>query len=442
MPGLSSMSTGTTDLSSHRRGRVRGSLGRVSVVALLLLASLGLAACSDDTPPPTYSGESNPDVAKLLQRTLNQRAAALVDEDVARFRRTLDRTDSGLLDDQQTYFDNVAQLPIEKLRLRLVRGSLNPVEGSEDYWAEIVVALQLRGYDAAPVRTRDRFLFTPSRDGKRMVISSTTDYDWEAEHPANVLPWDLGSIHVEESAGVLGIFDDSTRSHAEAVIDAASMGRYDVRAAIGAADAPDDTGVIVYALQDPTFLRGVAGQTIGDPDRADGLTIAMPTDASRRNSDVASYRIFLNPRVLGESDGVLGRLVRHELTHASLGARGRGAPLWLTEGIAEYVSVQPMPESRRRLPADALAVGEAATDLPGQAEFSGSEAEAWYAVSWWVCEYIARAYGQPVLLDLLDQLDDGADQAEVLSDALGISSAELTQRGVALMSTTYSGRGD
>ncbi|MDN5745013.1 MAG: hypothetical protein L0H31_07820 [Nocardioidaceae bacterium] len=411
------------------------------LVALLLAVSLALVGCSRDSPAPTYSGgESNPSVAKLLQRTLNQRAVALSKDNVAGFRRTLDRSDSGLIDDEQTYFDNLTQLPIESFRLRLVRNSLQPVEGSEDYWAELVVALQLRGYDDAPVRTRDRFLFTPSSNGKRMLISSTSDYRWEGEHPANVLPWDRGTIHVDESAGVLGIFDDSTWPHAEAVIDAASLGRYDVRTAMGVAGTPDETGVVVYALQDPTFVRGVASQTIGDPDRADGLTIAMPVDATKDNSPIASYRIFLNPRILTESDAVLARLVRHELTHAVLGPRGRRAPLWLTEGLAEFVSVLPMPASERRLPADALEVGRSATGLPGEAEFSGSDAKAWYAVSWWVCEYIARAYGQPVLLDLLDEFDEGTDQSQVLSEALGISAAELTQRGVALMATTYNGR--
>ncbi|MFC7503340.1 hypothetical protein ACFQRR_14855, partial [Nocardioides sp. GCM10030258] len=102
------------------------------------------------------------------------------------------------------------------------------------------------------------------------------------------------------------------------------------------------------------------------------------------------------------------RLVRHELTHALLGARGRGAPLWINEGLAEYVSVRPLPPAKRRLPASALSVGASATDLPGEAEFAGPDAEGWYAVSWWVCEYVASAYGEDVLLLLLDRLQHGA----------------------------------
>lgn len=417
--------------------RVRGTL-----VALACAALLPLAACSDDPPPPTYSGGGYDDVATLMQRTLAQRAAALATGDLTRFRRTLDRTDAGLLDSEQTYFDNLAQLPVGRLRIRVVEDTIMPIEGTDldgqtEYWAEVVVALRLDGYDAAPVQTRDRYRFVPTADGSRLLVGSTTDYGWEEQHPGNAQPWDLGVIHVEEAPGVLGIFDGWTDDDAAEVLDAASSGRSEVRAVVGSDD--EVSGVVVYSLQDPTFLDGLAGQTVGDPDRADGLTIAVPVDSRAPAKGVASYRIFVNPRVLDEPEAVVGRLVRHELTHAVLGARGRGAPLWLNEGIAEYVSVRPLAPGQRRLPARALDIAETVTDLPGEAEFAGSDAEAWYAVSWWVCEYVASTYGEEVLLALLDRLAGGADQGKVLQGVLGLSGAQLAQRGVALMTTSYGG---
>ncbi|MFC5731286.1 MULTISPECIES: hypothetical protein [Nocardioides] len=410
---------------------------RFLLLPVVLLALLPLAACSDDAPPPSSSGGAFDDVAQLMQRTLNVRAAALRQRDEARFRRTLDRSDAALVEQQVTYFHNISQLPVGVLRLRLDADTVTPEDGTGDYWAEVVVVLRLDGYDAAAVRTLDRYRFTPSKNGARMVIASTTDHAWEADRPGNAQPWDLGRVHVEQAVGVLGIFDDATADHAEAVVEAASNGQYDVRAVVGADDSPSSSGVVVYSLADPAFLRGLAGRTVGDPDRADGLTIAVPVDASDLSKGVASYRMFLNPRVLDVEPGVLGRLVRHELTHATLGKRGHGAPLWLSEGIAEYVSVRQMPPGRRRLPASALSVGGAAEDLPGEEEFSGAQAEAWYAVSWWVCEYVASTYGEQMLFELLDRLADGADQDDVLPEVLGITPAQLTQRGVALMTTTY-----
>ncbi|NGZ99919.1 hypothetical protein G5V59_05695 [Nocardioides sp. W3-2-3] len=84
---------------------------RKALVALLLATTLPLAACSDDPPPPASTGGAYDDVAALMQRTLSQRAAALARHDRVLFRRTLDRSDAGLLDSQQTYFDNLAQAP-------------------------------------------------------------------------------------------------------------------------------------------------------------------------------------------------------------------------------------------------------------------------------------------------------------------------------------------
>ncbi|MDQ6526523.1 hypothetical protein RB608_23080 [Nocardioides sp. LHD-245] len=410
-----------------------------TLVPALALLLLPLTACSDDPPPPTSSDTGYDAVSVLMQRALDKRARGLRTRDVARFRRSLDAADHGLVAEQQTYFDNLAQLPVGELRYEVAADTITPVEGSEDYWVEVVLVLGLDGYDAAPARTRDRFLFTPSPGGGRLVITSTTDHAWETAHPGNAQPWDLGPVRVEQSVGVLGIFDDTTVRHAGAVLDAAGNGRYDVRSVLGSTGDGVTTGVVVYALRDPAFLRGLADQTVGDPDRADGLTIAVPVDGTDARKGVASYRIFLNPRVLDQQAGVLGRLVRHELTHATLGARGHGAPLWLSEGIAEYVSVRPMAPTRRRLPARALDIAATATALPGAAEFGGGDAEGWYAVSWWVCEYIAGTYGAPVLLLLLDRLADGADQAQVVPDVLGVTPAQLAQRGVGLMERTYSG---
>jgi hypothetical protein len=411
---------------------------RQALVGALTAALLPLAACSDDPPPPTYSGNQYDDVATLMQRALSLRASGLRRHDVGRFRRSLDRSDGALVRDQQVYFDNIAQLPVGVLRIKVDPETIRPVAGSDDYWSEVTVALRLDGYDAVPVRTRDRFRFTPSADGRRLVVSSTTDVEWETGHPGNTQPWDLGPIEARQRSGVLGIFDADTDRYADRVLSAASTGRYEVRGVVGGAASVDE-GVVVYSLRDPAFLRGLADRTVGDPDRADGLTIAVPADVREPSRGDASYRVYVNPRVLDQPSSVLGRLVRHELTHATLGDRARGIPLWLNEGIAEYVSVRPMAPDRRRLPASALSVAASAHDLPGEAQFAGPDAEAWYAVSWWVCEYVASVYGEQMLFLLMDRLRDGADEKAVIPDVLGITTAQLTQRGVALMTTTYGG---
>ena len=186
------------------------------------------------------------------------------------------------------------------------------------------------------------------------------------------------------------------------------------------------------------FLESLDGLPVSDPDRLDGVTVPVPRNTNDTDGLVASYRVVLSPDVLDESAVVLDRLVRHELTHVALGDHARGVPLWLAEGLAEYVSVRPVAPAERRLQTDALdLVAAGVSDVPSDGEFSGPDVEGWYAVSWWVCEYIAATYGEPALWTLLDALTDRRDQQMVLYDQLGITTAELVRAGIRLLRRTY-----
>ncbi len=69
--------------------------------------------------------------------------------------------------------------------------------------------------------------------------------------------------------------------------------------------------------------------------------------------------------------------------------------------------MRPIAPAERRLQTDALNLAAAGvTDVPSRQEFAGEHAEGWYAVSWWVCEYIAATYGEAALWTLLDGLAD------------------------------------
>ena len=158
--------------------------------------------------------------------------------------------------------------------------------------------------------------------------------------------------------------------------------------------------MVVYVLADQAFVESLDGLPVTDPDRLDGVDRSGAPRRPRPGGPVSSYRIVLSPHVLDESDEVLDRLVRHELTHVALGDHARGVPLWLAEGLAEYVSVRPVAPAERRLQTDALNLAAAGVaDVPSDSEFGGAHAEGWYAVSWWVCEYIAATYGEACAVD-------------------------------------------
>lgn len=411
--------------------RVAGRRWTAALASVLLVPAL--AACSED--PPTPSSDPDDAVVEAIQRTLRQRARAIVAADPVRFRRTVVQDDAETAAEQHRYFDNLVQLPLQRLRYDVDADSVR--RDGDGYWAEVVIRIRLAGYDAAPVLTRDRWRFTPSADGTRYLVASTTDPDWERESSSQPQPWDLADIEVREGPGVLGVFDSGTIADAEAVIDSVSQNRYAVRSVLPAG-YDDPGGVVVYVLSGSAFLDSIDELPVSDPERLGGATVPVPRDAGRAAGPVASYRIVLNPDVLDEDDQVLDRLVRHELTHVAVGNRARGVPLWFSEGLAEYVSVRPILPSERRLQSDAFdLVADGVADLPDDAEFAGEHAAGWYAVAWWACEYIASNFGEGALWTLLEALDGGADQEQVIADLLGLETSDLARNAVALMRRTY-----
>lgn len=412
------------------RGGVRRRVLAMVTLGPLVLASL--TACTDDAepPPPAEAGTS---VQQAVEHTLQQRAAALRTRDRRRFRRSVLREDPEFRDEQLTYYENLEQLPLGRVGFELDAATL--VADGDRYWGEVLVSLELDGYDDAPVVSRDRFQFARGRDGERYLVSSTTDEAWEADRQVAHQPWELGPIVVEQAPGVLGIFDEGTAAEAGAVVGAVSQGRHDVGAALPEAEPSD---VVVYALSDLGHLADARGLPVDDPEQLDAATMRVVVDPEQPDSAVASYRILVNARVLDQETRILDRLMRHELTHVLLGDRGRGGPLWLTEGIAEYVSVQQIAPAARRLPTGSLSLADSGLDeLPADDEFRGEEAEAWYGVAWWLCEYVARTYDEAYLWRLLDELADEADVTVVLADLLDLTPGQLMHRAMKLMTATY-----
>ncbi|WP_141013500.1 hypothetical protein [Nocardioides sambongensis] len=404
-------------------------------LALALPGLVGLSACSGDDSDDAPTAVSLTDAAEEIGGLLRKRTRAVRDDDLDLYLRTVGR--GRIRAEQRMVFANLDQLPVQTVGYRLVEDSV-AADGDRSYWVTVETTLRLDGYDVAPVRTRDRWRFTLGEHGRRLALSSTTDVAWESEHGVGQQPWDVEPIRVEEGFDVLGIFDASTVGGADDLLAAVGDGRFDVAAELDDGESvADRPGTVVYVLRDRSATDGLTGQPVGAPQRADGLTIAIPADSTDPGAGIAGYRMSLDPQVLDEDDVVLDRLIRHELTHAILGDRGRGGPLWITEGVAEWVSVQRLAPAERRLPADALSVGASASALPTAEDFAGPDAAAWYAVSWWVCEYIATTYGEAALWALLDRLVAGEETGTVLGEVLGLTEEQLVQRGVAVMTSTY-----
>jgi hypothetical protein len=392
----------------------------------------------ESSASPTSSGPALPqvsaDVVGDLQQLLDARAAAVLAHDRDGFVAGLAPRDS-LLTTDGGYFDNLAQLPLAAFSYRLDPASL--VRTGRAYWGVVEVTLQLTPYDATPTRTLDRFRFVPAGSGYR--VSSTTDRAWEAEHAGLQQPWDTEPVTVREGSGVLGVFDTARRSESIGVVRSVQRGIADVSARVPF----DEWGsqVVVYALSDPRFLDGFDDLPGGDPEALDGVAFTVPG----ADDQTASTRFALSPSLLPRAgarrpDADLDRLVRHELAHVAVGAHDDGVPVWLSEGIAEWVSWQALAPADRHVPAAALAAARRGIrTMPSDESFNDADAAVHYALAWWVCEWLVQTYGPDAPWTVLEAFTrrSGDDPRQVVRDLLKISLDQLAQRSAKLMRTTY-----
>jgi hypothetical protein len=154
--------------------------------------------------------------------------------------------------------------------------------------------------------------------------------------------------------------------------------------------------------------------------------------------------MLLMPQSVQAGQPFLGRIVRHELSHVAIGVRDDGAPVWVSEGIAEYLGARDLPRAQRMVPTSALgrATGRV-TGMPASRTFNDDDQEWHYALSWMACDYVAATAGEATLWRLVEAMHDGGDgttdaqQDTVLRDVLGYDAHSLARRAAARIRTIY-----
>ena len=215
----------------------------------------------------------------------------------------------------------------------------------------------------------------------------------EATTGARRLPWELGVIRVARGAHSLvigvGVGTGELRQWAS-VADTAVAG---IRAVVPTGWTPRVTLVVpgttadVAALsgRDRSGLEGFAGFALAEPGAAGG-------------SGSGAYRIYLNTPLLARTSPAARLiLLRHEISHVALGAPATDAtPLWLEEGVAEYLGYRgsgvALPVATRDLAA-AVRAGYLPRALPAAGSFSGPRAMVAYEAAHLLCQTMVDRVG-------------------------------------------------
>jgi hypothetical protein len=409
----------------------------------------GLVACggkeehSGSAPDPGHGVRvTAPKARAQEQRILNQRVRAVRERNLDLFLRRVDHDDRGLMARQRRYFRNLVQLPWASFGYRVLEEQWPQVRavprwGDDVHIPRVELTTQLEGYDALPVKRTVGFVFSFEK-GRATIVSDRTSTGKPLFEGAPA-PWDLTAITVREQPGVLGIFDTGMRPSAGAVISAVGTGIGQMERALPFTWSGK---VVVYSVQDPKVLASFTEVPGGSLDHLGALT--FPTYAEETGSRVASTRMLVLPSSVRAGQPFLGRIARHELSHVAIGVRDDGAPAWVSEGVAEYLGARDIPQRERIIATSAL--GRARTEdsgMPLSEAFNDTDQEWHYALSWMACDYIADAYGEARLWELVAATHNGGEgttdhrQDRVLRQVLGFDSRELARRAATRIRNLY-----
>ncbi|OEV30119.1 hypothetical protein AN219_12720 [Streptomyces nanshensis] len=388
--------------------------------------------CGSGAEPSRESSER-----AAVQRVLDRQAAAVRGGEEGAYLATVDPREESYRSAQRRVFENLRRLPLTQWTYqvgnvqRTGEAGEDGDEGGKDgsrsrIEADVRLRYKLRGDDQTPVSATERLAFT-ERGGKWYVSAELTDSDRQL--------WEQGEVTVVRGKQSLVLGADRSREALRAL-----AGKADRAVAEVDREWPRDwpRRVVVEA---PSSLRNMAQLLDAPASSYEGIA-AVTTGEAGEYTDAPADRIVVNPEAYGELSGEGQQVVvTHETVHvASRTHTGRATPLWLSEGLADWIGYG----ARGRGPKEAAAElvraaedGKLPHELPADRDFRfGSDPEALgraYESGWLACRLIADEWGEKKLMALYlrvgsSQKRQDAAVDEAMQAELGLSLEEFTER--------------
>jgi hypothetical protein len=316
---------------------------------------------------------------------------------------------------------NLDRLRVAELRLRYVDESDVPLGESQrerfgaDAWvADVRLTWRFRDVD-------------PSTSGLEVPVVLT----WIGEQPAFVtaritggrrvpLWWQAGvAVRRTPTTLVLAVERDRLRALSRQAVAAVET----VRATL----PPWQGSLVVEAA-------GTSGQfqsASGLPDSSARAVAAVTTTPDGSSHSRTASHIYLNPPLF-DPLGPQGQqiVVSHEAAHVALDAATTSVPMWLSEGLADYVALvdSELPVAVLAAQVRALVQDEGPpAGLPGRAELDGGNEDvgAWYEAAWLAAASIAEQHGEEALLEFYRVTEDDGATARAFREVLGTTENEF-----------------
>jgi hypothetical protein len=327
-----------------------------------------------------------------VQALLSARAAAVKSRSKSSWMATVDIPGTAFRGRQSVVFDNLLKLPLGQftygtahLAPALTAGRARQV-GPKAWAATVEGAYTLVGFD----RTSQSFeaTYTLVRRPGGWRIADDTD------GATSLQLWDLPGMTVlrGKSGIVVGNAPQARMQEYSTIADSA------VRRVNGLWGTDWNSHVVIVTPSTTDQFARLLSRTSDDGlDQVAAITQGVIEPGQRAQGD----RVVINPKAF-TSLQPLGRrvVITHELTHvATRSSTTSPVPIWLTEGMADYVGYSGLDLRRGRVASELLALvraGKGPKTLPTDVDFdpSRSKIAPSYSASWLAVSRLVDLYGQ------------------------------------------------
>jgi len=198
--------------------------------------------------------------------------------------------------------------------------------------------------------------------------------------------------------------------------------------------------VVVTPSTKGEFARLLSRSADKGLDQVAAITQGVIEPGRRAQGD----RVVINPRAFTALES-RGRqvVITHEVTHVAVRSSTTSpAPIWLTEGMADYVGYSGLHLPPERLASELLSLvraGKGPTGLPTEADFDPSRSviATSYSASWLAVSYLVNHYGRARVVAFyravasdtstgsVVQVDPGAAAASTFPSSFGVTQAQF-----------------
>jgi hypothetical protein len=425
-------------VSEQQVGRGRqwafGPLLGLLVVAALCTAAIpgqrslvgsSAAAAAATSPPPSAADRAAAARLRAVRTLLDTRAAALLRRDRAGWLAGVDPAAAALRARQAAMLTNIAAVPLSSWRYTIdPRDAAGRTDSSGGWTVRVSLGYGLRDADPAPTTRPLVLTFTDHRgrwllsaDDRRSADGTRT---WRG-------PWEHGRLLVRTGVSSLVLAHPANAARLDSFVATVDGAVPRVRATVGgrlprrvAVLIPDDEKEMSALVGEKLVLATIAAVAVAD---------SVDTGRDR----ALGQRIVVNPANIDRL-GALGRRVvlEHEVTHlATRGETGPRTPIWLVEGLADWVGYRDSGLSPFQVADElhaALGTGHWPGRLPVAGDFTGDSPRLAlaYEEAWSACRLIADIAGPAALVRLYRAVGTAPDPSGALDAQLRRTVQEST----------------